>query len=150
MRHRRKTVKLGRNSSHRRWLFRNLARSIIESFAESGSGVVSTLPKLKAVRPFVEKLVTVGVRAFRCERESASVVENAQLSSRRRADAVMLRRSLFRVLRCRALVEKTVSVVGERYESRCGGYVRISRLQRGRIGDGGVVGVLQWVDTASE
>ena len=145
MRHRRYTVKLGRNSSHRRAMFRNLCVSIIESYGGGGDGLISTMPKLKAVRSIIEKLVSVCVRAYLCDRQLVDDGVAGQLREDLRAECVSLRRVLYRVLRSRTLVDKAVTVVGRAYVSRPGGYVRVLRLHGRRLGDGGVRGLLQWV-----
>lgn len=145
MRHRRHTVKLGRNSSHRRAMFRNLCISIIDCYDGRGSGVVSTLPKLKAVRGIVEKLVTLSTRAYQCDLSVASSGAAIERLVSIKSEGVGLRRRLFRVLGRRGLVEKAVSIVGKAYVSRNGGFVRVLRLHDRRIGDGGAVGLLQWV-----
>src|ERR1700691_6013749 len=71
MRHRKAGRKLGRNASHRRALFRNMASQLIRSVRvdeedETGPKVpgriVTTLAKAKELRPYVEKLVTMGIR----------------------------------------------------------------------------------------
>ena len=150
MRHRRSTVKIGRNASHRRAMFRNMSVSVLGCFGSNGLGIVSTIPKLKAIRPIVERLVSVGVRAFKCDKAVSAASDGGAGLAACVSESVSLRRVLFRHLRNRAMVEKTVAVVGRAYESGGGGYVRILRLQRRRVGDGGVTGILQWVALESE
>ena len=145
MRHRRYTVKLGRNSSHRRAMFSNLCVSIIGCFGLGCCGVVSTIPKLKAVRPMVERLVALSVRAYQCDLSVLSGVASGESLARLKAESVSSRRRLYRVLRRRGLVERAVSIVGKAYVARDGGYVRVLRLHDRRIGDGGNTGLLQWV-----
>src|SRR5437868_12804032 len=58
MRHRKAGRKLGRNATHRLALFRNLARALI-----THERITTTLPKAKALRPFVEKLITLAKKA---------------------------------------------------------------------------------------
>src|SRR5438034_11592676 len=58
MRHRKRGRHLNRNAAHRRSLFRNLSRALI-----THESIVTTLPKAKELRPFVEKLITLAKKA---------------------------------------------------------------------------------------
>jgi large subunit ribosomal protein L17 len=99
MRHRNGGFKLGRNTSHRRALLRNLVTSVILE-----DRVETTLAKAKAVRPHVEKMITLGKRG--------------DLHSRRQALAF---------LQTRDAVTRLFTTVAPRYGSRAGGYLRITR-----------------------
>jgi large subunit ribosomal protein L17 len=105
MRHRKAGYKLGRNTSHRRALLRNLVTSIILE-----DRVHTTVAKAKAVRPHVEKLITLG--------------KKGDLHSRRQALAY---------LQTRDAVTRLFDTVAPRYGDRNGGYLRIMRtgFQRG-------------------
>ncbi len=105
MRHRIATWKLGRNTSHRRALLRNLATSIILE-----DRVETTVTKAKAVRPHVEKMITLG--------------KDGSLAARRRALAFLMTREA---------VTRLFDTVAPRYGDRKGGYLRIIRkgFQRG-------------------
>src|SRR5215470_12426234 len=106
MRHQRATKKLGRNTSHRRALLRNLVTSLmIEERIET------TPAKAKAMRPHVEKMITLGKRG--------------DLAARRLARAYLLTRDS---------VDRLFDTVAPRMGDRNGGYVRI--LHKGfRVGD---------------
>ena len=108
MRHRNAGFKLGRNTSHRRALLRNLVTSVILE-----DRVETTLTKAKAVRPLVEKMITLG--------------KNGDLHSRRQALSFLM---------TDASVERLFDTVAERYKDRQGGYLRIVRTGF-RKGDGG-------------
>ncbi len=108
MRHRNAGNKLGRNTSHRRALLRNLTTSVIVE-----DRVETTLAKAKAVRPLVEKMITLG--------------KNGDLHSRRQALSFLM---------TDASVERLFDTVAERYKDRQGGYLRIVRTGF-RKGDGG-------------
>ena len=109
--------KLGRTSSHRRALLRNLCTSFVLH-----ERIVTTLPKAKELRPVVEKLVTLGKRG--------------DLHARRQAIAQ---------IRDVAMVKKLFDVIGPRYKDRNGGYTRV--LKAGfRYGDSAPVGVIEFVD----
>jgi len=108
MRHRNAGFKLGRNTSHRRALLRNLTTSIIVE-----DRVETTVTKAKAVRPQVEKMITLG--------------KKGDLASRRAALSYLMTDKA---------VARLFDVVAPRYGDRQGGYLRIVRTGF-RKGDGG-------------
>jgi large subunit ribosomal protein L17 len=97
MRHRNAGFKLGRNTSHRRALLRNLVTSVIIE-----DRVQTTVAKAKAVRPLVEKMITLG--------------KKGDLHSRRQALSFLM---------TDASVERLFDTVAPRYGDRQGGYLRI-------------------------
>jgi large subunit ribosomal protein L17 len=99
MRHRNAGYKLGRNTSHRRALLRNLVTSILLE-----DRVETTITKAKAARPHVEKLITLG--------------KKGDLHSRRQA---------LSYLQTREAVTRLFETVAPRYGDRNGGYLRIVR-----------------------
>ena len=99
MRHRNAGYKLGRNTSHRRALLRNLVTSVIIE-----DRVETTVAKAKAVRPLIEKMITLG--------------KNGDLHSRRQAHSFLM---------TDASVERLFETVAPRYGDRQGGYLRIVR-----------------------
>ena len=116
MRHRRVGKTLDRNSSSRRALLRSLATSVILY-----ENVNTTLAKAKAVRPFVEKLITRG-----------------------RSKSLVARRALMQELLSENAVNKVLEELGPRYATRPGGYTRILKLGA-RKGDGAEVAQIQLV-----
>lgn len=124
MRHKIKTVKLGRSQSHRDALLANQAISLIEH-----SRIQTTLAKAKAVAPFAEKLVTLA--------------KSNTLHSRRRALALLQNNST----RTAKAVSKLFSEIGPRCASRNGGYTRIIKLGE-RKSDSAPIALLEWVDAA--
>ena len=117
MRHGSAHRKLGRTTAHRTAMFANMAASLIKH-----EQIVTTLPKAKELRPFVEKLVTLGKRG--------------DLHARRQAIAQ---------LQDEAIVKKLFDVLASRYADRHGGYTRV--LKAGfRHGDSAPVGVIEFVD----
>jgi large subunit ribosomal protein L17 len=114
MRHRNAGFKLGRNTSHRNALLRNLTTSVIIE-----DRVVTTLTKAKAVRPHVEKMITLG--------------KKGDLHSRRQA---------LSYLRTDDAVDRLFDVVAPRYGDRQGGYLRITR-SKFRQGDGAETAILE-------
>ena len=124
MRHKIKTVKLGRSQSHRDALLANLAISLIEH-----SRIQTTLAKAKAVAPFAEKLVTLA--------------KSNTLHSRRRALALLQNNST----RTADAVRKLFTEIGPRSAARAGGYTRIIKLGE-RKSDSAPIALVEWVDTA--
>src|SRR5205809_3164471 len=100
MRHLKATKKLGRNTSHRRALLRNLVTSLILE-----ERVETTVTKAKAMRPHVEKMITLGKRGEQAARRLA-------------ASYLMTRES----------VDKLFDTVAPRFGDRNGGYLRIVRV----------------------
>ncbi|SRR5579871_4819784 len=107
MRHKVAGWKLGRNTAHRRSLLRNLVTSIIIE-----ERIETTVPKAKAMRPIVEKMITLGKRGT--------------LAARRQALAYLM---------TDAAVVKLFDTIGPRFGDREGGYLRIIRTAP-RKGDG--------------
>jgi large subunit ribosomal protein L17 len=99
MRHRNAGFKLGRNTSHRRALLRNLVTSVIQE-----DRVETTVAKAKAVRPHVEKMITLG--------------KKGDLHARRQA---------LGFLQTDKAVQRLFDTVAPRYGDRQGGYLRIVR-----------------------
>ncbi len=112
MRHRNAGFKLGRNTSHRRALLRNLVTSVIVE-----DRVETTVAKAKAVRPHVEKMITLG--------------KKGDVHSRRQALSFLM---------TDAAVERLFDTVAPRYGDRQGGYLRIVRTGFQK-GDGGREGL---------
>ena len=105
--------KLGRTSAHRTAMFANMSASLIKH-----EQIVTTLPKAKDLRPFVEKLITLGKRGTLHARRQARDVEQ---------------------------VGKLFAVLGPRYAERQGGYIRV--LKAGfRHGDNAAMAVIELVD----
>jgi len=119
MRHRKKTIKLGRTAEHRKALLANQVCSLIEH-----ERIKTTLAKAKAVRPLAEKMVTLG--------------KNGSLHARRTALAV---------LRQNNAVKKLFDNIAPRSTDRNGGYTRIVKLGQ-RKSDSAAVAFLEWVDAA--
>ncbi len=117
MRHRKSGRKLGRNSSHRKAMFRNLAASLLRH-----ETIKTTLPKAKELRRVVEPLITLA-----------------------KVDGVANRRLAFDRLRDKEVVGKLFTDLGPRCKARPGGYLRI--LKTGpRSGDAAPMAIVQIVD----
>ncbi|MBR6730432.1 MAG: 50S ribosomal protein L17 [Alphaproteobacteria bacterium] len=117
MRHGFKKRTLNKKAAHRRSMFANMAVSLIKH-----EQIKTTLPKAKELRPIVEKLITKG-----------------------KTNTLHVRRQLISFLRDEAMVEKLLTVLAPRYQSRPGGYVRV--LKAGfRFGDCAPMGIIELVD----
>ncbi len=121
MRHGRKVPKLGRKAEHRKALLRNLVTEVLRH-----ERVETTLVKAKAVKPLVEKMVTLGKRG--------------DLHARRQALAV---------IRDKAVVHKLFAELAPRYAERNGGYCRIYKLGF-RRGDAAPMAIIEMVDSPRE
>src|SRR4051812_413750 len=118
MRHQRAGKKLGRDASHRRALYANLAAALVEH-----ERIKTTVTKAKAVKPIAEQMITLGRRG--------------DMHARRQAVAF---------LRSKDIVHKLFTELGPRYAERPGGYSRIVRLGP-RPGDAAEMVYLELVDT---
>ena len=121
MRHRNGGFKLGRNTSHRRAMLRNLVTSIILN-----DRVETTITKCKASRPIVEKMITLG--------------KKGDVHSRRQALAYLM---------TDASVTRLFSTVAPRYATRPGGYLRIVRTYA-RKGDAAEMAVIELLGAETE
>lgn len=122
MRHRKKTVKLGRTAEHRNALLANQTCSLIEH-----GRITTTLAKAKAVRPLAEKMVTLAKRGG--------------LHARRRALALLHSNSTRTV----KAVGKLFSEIAPRSANRNGGYTRVVKLGP-RPSDSAPMAFIEWVD----
>src|SRR5467141_2646488 len=156
MRHLKAHRKLGRTSEHRMSMLRNLTVSLINSHEER---IVTTLPKAKELRPFVERVITLsrkasnlegddaGARALHLRRQAAGFfhVGNMQQS------ALTGKRGQLRPARTAgmAALRRLFDELGERYKDRPGGYTRILKLGR-RAGDSAELAIIELVDNPRE
>ncbi len=117
MRHRKSGRRLGRNSAHRKAMYRNLAASLVRH-----ETIRTTLPKARELRRVVEPLITLA-----------------------KQDGVSRRRLAFDRLRDEAAVGKLFTDLGPRYRERPGGYLRILKMGF-RAGDSAPMAVVQLLD----
>lgn len=121
MKHRIKGKKLNRTSSHRKALLKNMSQALIKH-----EQIVTTLVKAKTLKPYFDKLITIG--------------KKGNLSARRQAISK---------IGDLKLVEKLFSILAKRYETRNGGYSRV--LKAGfRYGDAAPMAVIELVDRDEE
>ena len=109
--------KLNRTSSHRKSLLMNMSNALIKH-----EQIITTLPKAKELRPFVEKIVTLG--------------KKGDLESKRKTIAI---------LQDKKMTKKIFDTFAERYKDRKGGYTRIVKIGK-RFGDNADKAVIEFVD----
>ncbi len=109
--------KLGVTTSHRLAMFRNMATSLLKH-----EQITTTLPKAKELRPYVERIITLGKRGG--------------LHARRQAYAQILDEKV---------VDKLFTTIADRYRTRQGGYCRVLRAGI-RYGDAAPMAVIELVD----
>ncbi|SFI77568.1 bL17 family ribosomal protein [Planctomicrobium piriforme] len=170
MRHRVKGRILGRNASHRKAMFKNMAASLIKTvrFEEGAEGapkvagrIITTTPKAKELRPFVEKLITLAKNALPHEENAKQFATSADKNSPEwkkwresdqwvkwstaKSPAVTARRRAFAALRDIEAVDILFSELAPRFADRNGGYTRILRLAKPRLGDSGERAMIEFV-----
>ena len=113
--------KLNRTSSHRKALLMNLSNALIKH-----EQIKTTLPKAKELRPFVEKIITLG--------------KNRNIDSRRK---------VISILQDEKMTAKIFDILADRYKDRKGGYTRIVKLGN-RFGDNAPTAIIEFVDRDEE
>ncbi|HEY7546065.1 MAG TPA: 50S ribosomal protein L17 [Blastocatellia bacterium] len=156
MRHLKAHRKLGRTSEHRHSMLRNLATSLINSREER---IITTLPKAKELRPFVERAITLSRRAHNF---SADGADARALHLRRQAagffhagnmavSETLGKRGQLRPERTAgvAALRRLFNELGDRYKDRPGGYTRIFKLGH-RVGDRAELAIIELVGNPRE
>jgi large subunit ribosomal protein L17 len=157
MRHLKAHRKLGRTTSHRMSMLRNLATSLITAREER---IVTTLPKAKELRPFVERAITLSRKAQLLEGDNttAQAVHLRRQAAgffhagnRQQASSTGRRSTQGRAPRTAGVValKRLFDELGERYKDRPGGYTRIIKLGR-RDGDNAELAIIELVDNPRE
>src|SRR5690554_4117358 len=121
MRHRHSGRQLGRTSSHRKAMYRNMVASLIKHEL-----IKTTLPKAKELRGFAEPLITLA-----------------------KTDTVANRRLAFDRIRDKEMVQKLFDELGPRYQDRPGGYLRLLKCGF-RAGDKAPMAFVELVDRPIE
>lgn len=173
MRHRRTGKIFGRSPSHQRALLRNLATALIlterdeadfdskEQAPKVPGRIITTAPKAKALRPFIERCITIAIKgnvsaakaeergtkaergsaAWKKWREGEGWKEWANLSSK----AVAARRRIFKILNSKEAVSLLFDKIAPRFADRNGGYTRILKMAKPRLGDAGDRAIIEFV-----
>ena len=122
MRHRKKKGKLSRTSAHRKALVQSLARELFLH-----ERITTTLEKAKAARPAAERMITLA----------------------KKGGLANYRRAVSR-LGDKTIAKKLFENIGPRYSDRLGGYTRIVKLQKVRLGDNGSQAILELTERSEE
>jgi len=118
MRHSKYKYNIGTSPSHRKALIKNLTAEIIDH-----GKIKTTITKCRAVKPYVEKLITLA--------------KNDTVANRRLAQS--------RIGNKKA-VQKLFAEIGPRFKERAGGYTRINKVADGRVGDNAKIGYISLVE----
>ena len=171
MRHKRHGRVLGRSPSHRKALYRNMVTALVLTERETDDldpnppkvkgRIITTLEKAKEIRPLVEKCVTLGIKCRKMELAAGEFGSTADKQSQAwrqwrtgpnyakwvgaQSPAVALRRRLYQILQSKQAVRLLCGSIAEKFEDRPGGYTRILRLAKPRLGDAGTRAVLEFV-----
>jgi large subunit ribosomal protein L17 len=171
MRHLSKGRKLGRNPNHQRALLKNLVVSILmterdaeldENKPKVPGRIITTLPKAKEVRPLLEKCITIAKKAqkhIKAAKEFSTSAsrqstewkrwresETWQHWSKAMAPAVAARRRVIQLIgNHKEAVSILFNEIAPRFEDRDGGYTRILKLFKPRLGDAGQQAILEFV-----
>ena len=170
MRHRNKGRKLGRHPNHQRALLRNLASALLltERDAELDDNkpkvkgrIITTLQKAKEVRPLIERCITIARRSLASSEAAQGFATDAERNSeawkkwreskqykqwnQAIAPAVAARRRVYALLGDKQAVRILFADIAPRFAERPGGYTRILRLAKPRLGDAGTRAILEFV-----
>lgn len=140
MRHRVAGYKLGRDTEHRRALRRNLAMALF-----THGQITTTIPKAKSVQPFVEKLITAAKKGDLASRRRVIGQLQNRIMVKDAADPDVKRNKYGELIGGPRVVNKLFDEIAPQYADRNGGYTRIIKLGRHRIGDGADLCVLQLI-----
>jgi len=144
MRHRKDGRQFGRNTSHRRAMFRNLAANLVNH-----ERIVTTDAKAKELRRVTERLITkakrLGTIAYTPHKELDDQGRAKRLAVSRNLGGFLPRWGVERDGTKRDLVEKVMVELTQRFAERPGGYTRIIKIGP-RKGDGAAMSLIEFVD----
>ena len=172
MRHRNRGRKLGRNPKHQRALLRSLATALILTEGNSDDSdnkpkvkgrIITTIQKAKEARPLVERCLTIARRALPHQEAARQFESGAERHSdawrawregpqwqqwnQTVAPVVAARRRLLRLLGSKQAVRILFDELAPRFADRNGGYTRVLRMAKPRLGDAGIRAILEFVGT---
>ncbi|MGL4552416.1 MAG: 50S ribosomal protein L17 [Gemmataceae bacterium] len=140
MRHKKAGRRLNRNQPHRMSLFRNLTLALIRH-----ERIITTVAKAKAVRPFIEKLITLARKnTLHARRQVLATLGPPSKAEVRPVDAEASKTKPPDADE-RQVIIKLFTEIAPRYVDRPGGYLRILKRSERRLGDAGVTAFLEFV-----
>ncbi len=171
MRHMRRGRVLGRSPSHRKALFANLCAALFLTERDTYEGeanipkvkgrIVTTIEKAKEVRSMVEKCVTIAAKSVASDEAAKEFGTTAERNTEAykawrksenwakwcaaRAPGVTARRRVISMIRDKQATAILFDKIAPRFVDRPGGYTRILRLAKPRLGDGGTRAILEFV-----
>lgn len=173
MRHRKRGRRLGRSAPHRKALLQSLATALFltervdtdldENAPKVKGRIITTLPKAKEARPLIERCIRIACKSLADEENAEQFATSADRGSdawktwrkseswqkwcEARAPVVAARRRVFAMLRHREAVSILFETVAPRFVDRPGGYTRVLKLAKPRLGDAGARAILELVGT---
>ncbi len=173
MRHMRKGRVLGRSPAHRKALYKSLVTAILltereiadkalEPNAPKVKGrIITTLEKAKEIRPMLEKCITIAKKGLAADENAKQFETSAERGTdawkawrkgsdwskwaAARAPGVAARRKIYQMIQDKQAVSILFETVAPRFMDRPGGYTRIMRLAKPRLGDAGTRAILEFV-----
>jgi len=136
MRHRNRGRKLGMNVAHRNSMIKNMVKSLIDN-----ERVITTVPKAKTVKPLAEKIINLAK-----ENSLTNIRRVEKLIGNKNLQVEFLDENGQPQSGVQNVIQKLFKDVGPRNKDRNGGYCRIVRLAKRRLGDGGERCILELVE----
>jgi len=145
MNHKIKQHKMGRSPSHRRATLRNMATALF-----THGQITTTVPKAKALQPYVERLVHTAKKGTLHARRQIIQTIGDPIAVQHEDDDELVRNRYGEIINGPRVVTKLVEEIAPEYTDREGGYTRIVKLATHRIGDGADLCVIQLVGGEEE
>ncbi|HAI11202.1 MAG TPA: 50S ribosomal protein L17 [Phycisphaerales bacterium] len=144
MRHKVGGFKLGRDTEHRKAMWRNMAIALL-----THGQITTTVPKAKSLKPFVEKLISLAKKGDLASRRRVLQQIGNPIMVKFDEDPDVSRNKYGELVDGPKLVKRMFDVLGPQFADRNGGYTRIVRLGKHRIGDASDLCVIQLVGDES-
>lgn len=146
MRHRVFGRTLGRKTNHRRAMFRNMAVALF-----THNQITTTVPKAKALRPFVERLITAAKKGDLASRRRVIAALGGDKNMMAAEEGEGIERNRYGELKkAPKIVRHLFETIAPKFADREGGYTRIIRLGTNRLGDGSDLCVIQLVGSEEQ
>lgn len=140
MRHRKDTCKLNRTTSHRRCMFANMLKSLIEN-----GRIITTVEKAKELRRYADRMITLAKKNTLASRRQAIAQMMIRYNALTPKEARLAKNGDKSVYNTdRTIIEKLFTELGPRFTAREGGYTRIIKHSH-RIGDNAQTCVIEYL-----